>query len=205
MACRGRRLRGPPIRLEVDLAVPGALDDRGPGLAVLGDPEKAAAIGLLDPLAPIEDPLHPPPVLRLEVGVGAGAAVRSRSTAAPRARSRAVTSRFYGAAGSRRSGYNPVQLRGVEETPACVAEQQLRPYIINSGCCAGVLAVPTLAALSPFGGGPWLILSGRIWPDSRARTVPPNLSESCQVTVSQVIPANVSHASSEEVANTRSI
>ena len=25
-------------------------------------------------------------------------------------------------------------------------------------------------------------LSGRIWPDSRARTVPPNLSESCQVT-----------------------
>ena len=42
---------GPPIRLEVDLAVPGALDDRGPGLAVLGDPEKAAAIGLLDPLA----------------------------------------------------------------------------------------------------------------------------------------------------------
>ena len=39
---------GPSIGLEVDLVVSGALDDRGPGLAVLHDPEKAAAIGLLD-------------------------------------------------------------------------------------------------------------------------------------------------------------
>ena len=47
---------GSARRQEVDLVVRGALDDRGPGLSVLGDPEKAAAIGLLEPLTLIQDP-----------------------------------------------------------------------------------------------------------------------------------------------------
>ena len=60
---------GPSIRLEVDLAVPGELGHCDPGLTVLISPEKAVVIGLLEPLALIEDPLHPPPVLAPEAGV----------------------------------------------------------------------------------------------------------------------------------------
>ena len=44
-------------------AAPGELDYCGPGLAVLIEPEEAVVVRTRDPLALIEDPLHPPPVL----------------------------------------------------------------------------------------------------------------------------------------------